>query len=102
MAGLSSNPLVIASAPGVIAAVAAIWQGRKTRRVNTQEHGGTGSKLDDVLTEARAAKTLAATAANAASRTSADVRVIKAEVAGLRDWRDEHTQHHEALARPKH
>lgn len=101
MGDFTSNPLLLVSAPSLIAGFVVIWQGRKTRRVNTEEHGGTSGKLDQVLAESKAAKRMAASAAATSSRTAQDVRVIKAEVAGLRDWRDEHTALHIELARHK-
>jgi len=36
---------------GGLALVGVIWQSRKTRRLNTEEHGSTGEKLDRIETK---------------------------------------------------
>ena len=46
-----SEPVLTALITGGLALVGVIWQSRKTRRVNSDEHGATAAKLDRIETK---------------------------------------------------
>ena len=46
-----SDAVLTALITGGLALVGVVWQSRKTRRLNTEEHGSTGAKLDRIETK---------------------------------------------------
>lgn len=44
------EPIIAAATTGVLALIGVIWQSRKTRRVNTEEHAYNSEKLDQIQT----------------------------------------------------
>ena len=46
-----SDAVVASIITGAFALTGIVWQSRKTRRLNTEEHGSTGEKLDRIETK---------------------------------------------------
>lgn len=46
-----SEPVLVAIITGGLSLVGVIWQSRKTRRINSMEHGHTTSKIDRIETK---------------------------------------------------
>jgi len=42
------EPIIAASVTGLLALIGVIWQSRKTRRINTDEHSENARKLDRI------------------------------------------------------
>lgn len=43
-----SEPVFVAIITGGLSLLGVVWQSRKTRRVNTEEHNMTGTKIDRI------------------------------------------------------
>ena len=71
---------LIAAVPALTAVYVSIVQGRKNRAVNTEEHGGTDTKLDILVSDMTEMKATAYEARLEFQDLKADVRALKADV----------------------
>jgi len=46
-----SDPVLVAIITGGLSLLGVVWQSRKTRRINSQEHGNTTHKMDRIETK---------------------------------------------------